>query len=143
MKAVEGRYPNVFISSKIAAAIGDQAKHVKFGGFENQYYRDMIVKLVSEHGPVSREVIDEVLMNKLPEIITEKQKKTKIHNLLYELSTKSDCIHNIGSRRLPKWILGKAEGAIKSNKKQKSSIGNRTKSIYISTRYFFSFLCFF
>ena len=35
-----------------------------------------------EYGPAGREDIDKLLMNKLPEILTEGQKKAKIHNLI-------------------------------------------------------------
>ena len=46
----------------------------------------MILELIQEHGPVSRKDIDNLLMDKLPEILTEKQKNQKVHNLLYELA---------------------------------------------------------
>ena len=42
-------------------------------------------------------------------------KKARIHNLLYELSVKMNQIKNIGSRKLPHWIL--LESNKKSNKK--------------------------
>ena len=45
------------------------------------------------------------LLDKLPEILTEKQKKTKIHNLLYELSIKEGKIENKGSRKFSRWSI--------------------------------------
>ncbi|MBU4257693.1 hypothetical protein KKC04_04770 [Patescibacteria group bacterium] len=65
----------------------------------------MILELVREYGPAGREDIDKLLMNKLPEILTEGQKKAKIHNLISELSRSLCVIRNIGSRRYPKWVL--------------------------------------
>ena len=56
-------------------------------------------------GSASRSEIDELLYEKLPEILTEGQKKAKIHNLISELSRSLCVIRNIGSRRYPKWVL--------------------------------------
>ncbi len=121
-RVVEGRYPNLFVSSRIAAATGDKAKHILNRGLDNKYYQDMILELVREYSPASREDIDKLFMNKLPEILTEGQKKAKIHNLISELSGSLCVIRNIGSRRYPKWVLsGKnsryEQARLKNNKK--------------------------
>jgi ATP-dependent DNA helicase RecG len=123
LRVVEGRYPNLFVSSRIAAATGDKAKHILNKGLDKKYYQDMILELVREYGPASREDIDKLLINKLPEILTEGQKKAKIHNLISELSRSLCVIRNIGSRRYPMWVLsGKnsryERAQLKNNKKQ-------------------------
>jgi ATP-dependent DNA helicase RecG len=123
LRVVEGRYPNLFVSSRIAAATGDKARHILNRGLDKKYYQDMILELIRECGPAGREDIDKLLMNKLPEILTEGQKKAKIHNLISELSRSLCVIHNIGSRRYPKWVLsGKnsqyEQAQLKNNKKQ-------------------------
>ena len=102
---MEGRYPNLYVSSRIAAAIGDEARHIRFKGFDKKYYKDAIVALIREYGPISREKIDDLLMDKLPEVLTPKQRKNKIHNLLFELSKRDGLIKNEGSRRYPLWII--------------------------------------
>jgi len=72
-------------------------------------YLDLIVAMVREHGPVSRKQIDELLLDKLPEVMTEKQKRSKIHNLLGELSA-GKRIRNVGSRGHPQWqVVGESE----------------------------------
>ncbi|EFK06131.1 conserved domain protein [delta proteobacterium NaphS2] len=86
MKLVEGRYPNLFVAGGVAALTGHKARHIKYRGLDKQYYQDMILELIQAHGPVTRKDIDTLLMDKLPEILTEKQKKTRIHNLLYDSS---------------------------------------------------------
>lgn len=102
---VEGRYPNLLISSKVAKMTGQEARHILERGFNKKYYMDLIIALVKEHGPVPREKVDEVLINKLPEVLTDKQKRSKVHNLLSELSRKA-VINNIGSRGQSQWIMG-------------------------------------
>jgi len=89
-----------------------KARHIRDRGFDKKYYQDMILALIQKHGPVKRQDIDELLLPKLPEVLSKKQKRTKIHNLLTELSVKMNQINNIGSRKLPQWVL------LKNNKKQ-------------------------
>lgn len=102
-KLVEGRYPNLVVAAEIAAATGQKAKHIRDRGFDSQYYRDLIVELIRKHQPVTREDIDRLLLDKLPEVLNEEQKMTKIHNLLTSLSGKR--IRNDGVRGKPKWVL--------------------------------------
>lgn len=46
-------------------------------------------------------------MDKLPEILTEKQKKKKITNLLNQMSVDKNIITNIETKKYPKWIAFK------------------------------------
>lgn len=102
-KLVEGRYPNLIVAAQVAAATGEKAKHILDGGLDNRYYRDLIIELIGKHQPVSREVINELLLDKLPEVLNRDQKMDKIHNLISSLSGKR--IRNTGSRRTPQWVL--------------------------------------
>jgi ATP-dependent DNA helicase RecG len=65
----------------------------------------MIVALVRQHQPVSREDIDKLLLDKLPEVLTQEQKLNRIHNLLRQLA-ETGLIQNVGGRRWPKWVPG-------------------------------------
>lgn len=112
-RLIEGRYPNLFVAAKIASATGMKAKHIRDRGFDKKYYQDMILALIREHGPVKRQDIDELILPKLPEVLSQKQKKAKIHNLLTELSIKMKKIKNIGSRKLPQWVLLKNNKILK------------------------------
>ena len=96
---VEGRYPRIFVSGSIAAATGDQASHIRNKGFDNEYYRDLIEKLISEHGPVTPEIINALLTDKLPESMTDEQKRKKIRNLTQDLAHRRETIENIGNQR--------------------------------------------
>ena len=99
---VEGRYPNLFIAGPVAKLTGQEARHIRERGLNKKYYLDLIVAMIREHGPVSRKGIDDLLLDKLPEVMTERQKKSKVHNLLGELSM-NKLIRNVGSRSRPKW----------------------------------------
>lgn len=100
---VEGRYPNLLVAAQVAAATGEKARHIRERGFDNRYYRDLIIDMIGKHQPVSREEINRLLLDKLPEVLNDDQKMDKIHNLVSSLSGKR--IRNIGSRRISQWVL--------------------------------------
>ncbi len=99
---VEGRYPNLLVAGRVAAAVGEKARHIRDRGLDGQYYEDMVVALVREHQPVTRADI-RLLLDKLPEVLTPEQKLNRIHNLLRKLA-ETGLIVDRGSRRWPKWI---------------------------------------
>jgi len=99
---VEGRYPNLLIAAGVARLTGQTARHIRERGFNKQYYLDAIEALIREHQPIPRSEIDRLLLDKLPEILNETQKKAKIHNLMAELARKGR-IENRGSRGQPAW----------------------------------------
>jgi ATP-dependent DNA helicase RecG len=105
MKLVEGRYPNLFVSRSVASVTGLKARHIRDRGLNKRYYQDMILELIRTHGPVTRNDIDSLLMDKLPEVLTEEQKRARIHYLLHELRGPLGLIRNSGSRTRPAWIL--------------------------------------
>lgn len=82
---VEGRYPSVIVAGSIARATGDAARHIAQRGFDKQYYLDLVLALLREHGPVTRAEIDRLLVPKLPDRLTEEQKRKKVENLVQEL----------------------------------------------------------
>ena len=64
-------------------------------------YLIIIEKSIREHGNIERKDADDLLQNKLPEWIDDKQRKIKINNLLPELRRKNR-IQNNGSDSEPK-----------------------------------------
>ena len=101
---IEGRKPNYFIAKSLAQQTGQKAKYSKNLAFDKQYYLDLICKALSEHRTLSRQDIDELLSNKLPDWMSDKQRKAKVGNLLSELR-RSEKIVNRGSFSRPAWTL--------------------------------------
>ncbi|MFH0774004.1 MAG: RNA-binding domain-containing protein [bacterium] len=104
-RLVEGRYPNLFVSSQIATVTGKKAQHIKNKGFNKKYYQDLIIEFIKKYDSVSRKEIDELLLNKLPDIMTKEQKARKIHNMLSEMSGRLKIIKNTGSRKVSCWVF--------------------------------------
>ncbi|MBI4728003.1 MAG: putative DNA binding domain-containing protein [Acidobacteria bacterium] len=101
---VEGRYPNLIVAGPVAKATGDAGRHIRERGFDKQYYLDLTLALVREHGPVTRKDVDQLLVPKLPDRLTEQQKLRKVNNLLQELR-RAGRIENRGRRAKPEWVL--------------------------------------
>jgi ATP-dependent DNA helicase RecG len=91
-KLVEGRYPNLFVAPGIAAITEEKSSYIKNRAFDNTHYK-------------GRKDIDELLFDKLSDVLDEKQKIKKIDNLLQEMSRKDQVIENIGSRKNPQWTI--------------------------------------
>lgn len=65
----------------------------------------MIISFIKKFGAASRNDIDKLLLDKLSDVLNEKQKLKKINNLLNEMVSKDQTIKNIGSKRKSKWTL--------------------------------------
>jgi len=104
-KLVEGRYPNLIISSHVAVSIGEKARYIRNKGFDDRYYIQIIKDLVEEFGSANRRDIDELILDRLPAVLTGNQKKKKIGNLLYKMSKKLGILKNTGSQKFPVWIV--------------------------------------
>ncbi|HEX5391673.1 MAG TPA: RNA-binding domain-containing protein [Rhodocyclaceae bacterium] len=103
---IEGRRPNFFIAQPVAEQIGQKASYSKNRAFDKQYYLDFILKAIGEHGSMTRQDIDELLWNKLPDWMDDKQRKTKVGNLLGELK-RGNRITNVSAKKTPSWVLVK------------------------------------
>jgi len=103
---IEGRKPNFYIAKPLAQKTGQKASYSKNKAFDKQYYLDLICKAIKEHGSLTRKDIDELLWNKLPDVMDDKQKKNKVGNLLGELR-RQGLAKNSGTMKNPSWVLVK------------------------------------
>ena len=75
---VEGRYPRLIVAAQVSDVTGEKSRHIRDRGFNNRYYRDLILDLIREHQPVSREDIDNLLLDKLPDVLNTLQKADEL-----------------------------------------------------------------
>lgn len=88
-KLVEGRYPHLFVSKEISDITNQKAKYIKNRGLSNDMYKKMILEYISTYGKATRKEIDELLLEHMPSVLDEDQKKRRIKYLLVDcLSSK-------------------------------------------------------
>ena len=101
---IEGRYPNIFISEEVAIHTGNKAQYIKDRGLGNDMYKQFILEYIKKYPGASREQLNDLMIGKFSEVLSESQQKKKVGNLLNFLST-SQKIENKGTQRYSKWFL--------------------------------------
>jgi len=104
-KLIEGRSPNIYISAVIAKMTGDMAQYIKNKSFDDKYFKDLITEYIRKNEKATRAEIDHLLLDKLPAVLDEKQKRNKIRNMIYSLSKREHVIDNHGTKRIPIWKI--------------------------------------
>lgn len=104
-KLVEGRSNNLIISLKVSSLTDNKTTYIKNKGFDDKYYKDLIIEYLSNYREASKNEIKELLWNKLPDILTDSQKNTKISSLLTSLRKNNIIKTNSTNKQLSKWIL--------------------------------------
>jgi ATP-dependent DNA helicase RecG len=103
-KYVEGRKPNFYLSASIvknSKHVGLKSSYIKNKGFNDGYFKKLILEYIHKFERASRNDIEQLLDDKLPETLSEEQRFNKITNLLASLR-KSNQIA-VGDGR--NWIL--------------------------------------
>jgi ATP-dependent DNA helicase RecG len=101
---IEGRKPNYHISFDVAEKTNMQAEYIKTRGLKDDHFKTLILEYLDKYKQVSKEDIDKLLLDILPGVLDENQRKNKIRNLIYAMSKKDKTIINRGTNRYPKWV---------------------------------------
>ena len=101
---VEGRYPNIFVSFKVADIVGQKAAHVRNKGLDDDICKQLIIKALESMEEASKQELMEVLEKALPEVLSDEQKSKKVSNLLQAMK-KEGIISITGTNRYAKWHL--------------------------------------
>ena len=109
LNLIEGRHPHIIISRKIAQLTNMEAEYTDLKGFDDNYYKDLILKSISDHEKLRRNIIDKLLCDKLPKTLNNSQKKNHIDYLLKSLR-KAGKIH-VGPNKF--WELGAGNNSAK------------------------------
>ncbi len=102
---IEGKMPNIYVSATVAETIDEKAQYVKNKGFDDAYYRNLILNYLEKFGKASKEDIRKLLLDKLPDAMGTEQKENKIRNLLYGMRTKGLIERDGPNTKTAKWQL--------------------------------------
>jgi ATP-dependent DNA helicase RecG len=82
---IEGRRPNLFVSAKVAVAMGDKAAYIKNRGLDKTHYKALVVSFLEKFKVSKREDLDGFLREKISDALLPDQKTHRIRNLLQEM----------------------------------------------------------
>nr|WP_314901521.1 RNA-binding domain-containing protein [uncultured Deefgea sp.] len=107
-KLIEGRSPNFHVSAKVAEVLGEQAQYTLNKGLENDFYHELVLSHLRSFRTCKRAELEQMLLNKLPESLTEAQKKNKVKNMLSDMSRQGVLICS-GKGPSARWSLSQVE----------------------------------
>lgn len=105
-KLVEGKLPNIYISKNIARATDQRVEYSRHKGLDERKCVEMLLDALKDHGELSKAEIVQLLWNLLSDQLDDRQKNTKIDNLLRKLR-KMNLISNESQGRRSRWMLVK------------------------------------
>jgi ATP-dependent DNA helicase RecG len=82
---IEGRKPALHVAASVAAATGDTAEYIRHRAFDDAYYCDLILQYLEKFGQGTRTDFRRLILDKLSDVLNERQKEKKLNNLLQRL----------------------------------------------------------
>ena len=105
MGLIEGKMPGIYLSSSVATMIDEKEQYIKNRGFDDEYYKELIVSYIKQFGKGKKQNIRKLLLEKLPDALDEKQKENKISNLLAGLKRENVITSDSNNQQKSNWIL--------------------------------------
>lgn len=102
---IEGKMPNIYISAKIAESIDKKAQYIKNKAFDEDAYRKWIINYLETYKKAKKQDFVQLLQEKLPDFMTEKQKEARIKYLLQKMKQEGIITTDSENKRLANWIL--------------------------------------
>ncbi len=99
---IEGKRPNLFISSNVAKHTNQEDDYIRLRGINDEYAKKIMIDYLKKFKVAIKVDFEKVLLDKLPDILDNQQKKNKIKNYLQSLKQEG-IINNSGN----KWTLSK------------------------------------
>mgnify|MGYP001159236279 CR=1 FL=1 len=110
-KLIEGRRSNLFVSAKVAVATDTKVDYIKRRGIDNEYSKKLVLDYLGKFKEATRQEINQLLMDKLSDSLSEDQKKSHIKNLLQEMRTEGS-IKALRTGRISVWFSSKSASQI-------------------------------
>lgn len=102
LKLIEGRKPNFHISEYVARHTGQTVEYMRNKGLSDTFYKTIICDYLTKFGEARRADIDQLLLDKLPDVLSDSQKAHKTKNLLQSLKN-----HGVISVQGKVWSMSK------------------------------------
>ncbi|EKE10827.1 MAG: hypothetical protein ACD_15C00195G0018 [uncultured bacterium] len=100
---IEGKRPNLYISSRIALKTNEKGNYMKMRGIEDEYAQKMILDYLEKFKRAFRTDFEEMLLDKLSVVLDIQQRKDKVKNLLQKMKKEG----KIKLQNGKEWVLSK------------------------------------
>lgn len=104
-KLVEGRLTSLYLSASAAKSIDESTAYIKNKGFDDKYYKDLIVEYLKQYKKAKKKDIRELLWDKLPDALSDAQKEHKVSNLLAALKKNNVIDTDSPNQQRSCWVL--------------------------------------
>lgn len=102
---IEGRKPGFHLSAKLAEATDSKGRYIHHRRQDDAHYRHLILDYLAQFKQASREDLRDLLLQKLPDVLSPEQKENKIKNLLAALKRDGKIVRD-GPPAKSRWRLG-------------------------------------
>ena len=103
---VEGRYPHIYVSYKVANIVGQQTDYVRNRGLSNDVYKQIIINALETMERVSVTELKQILLGALPAVLDDKQQSKKVSNILQAMKREGTADVD-GTGHAARWYLKK------------------------------------
>jgi ATP-dependent DNA helicase RecG len=101
-KLVEGRGKAVFVAAGVAAATDDKAGYIQNRGVDQEHYRGIVEVFLTKFPGSTRADLEKALVDKMPAVLNEQQKRNRVRNLLQEMR-RDGLIRSTGRGKAATW----------------------------------------
>lgn len=101
---VEGRRGRLHVTGNVAVATDTVDQYVRHRAFDDAYYCDLIERYLQANGEAKRSDLDRLLMDKLSDLLSDRQKKDKVRNLLQRMRREGRIVSD-GNTQAAIWSL--------------------------------------
>lgn len=103
-KLIEGRKPHLHVAAAVADAAGTRVEYIRTRAQDDTHYAKLVTDYLSKFETASRQEINNLLWDKLSDVLSEVEKENRVSNLLSKMR-RAGKIQNSGSRSRPSWKL--------------------------------------
>ncbi|MBQ9766464.1 MAG: hypothetical protein IJW18_09750 [Lachnospiraceae bacterium] len=93
------------LSASTSKSIDDGAGYIKNRGFDDKYYKDLIVEYLRQYKYASKKDIRNLLWDKLLNALSDNQKENKMRNLLISMEKAGLIDTDSPNQQKSKWML--------------------------------------
>lgn len=103
-RLIEGRKPHYFVAAHVATITGGKSEYIRNRAFDDAHYKEMIIAYLRKFGAATRQELEVLILDKLSNVLDNKQKANKFKNLLYAMSKIDKSIVKTGGKLKGKWM---------------------------------------